>query len=154
MTAFVRCYLVRRKGKKKKKNNQTEPEEGHGWIWSVVLLLCSGGRGRELHHRPAVRPQPQPRLAGDPGLREQPRGEDGGDVLPQSQLLVTQRPGPISHAPLSTDTPSRTSWCLRSWKRNTQHGWDVSAAFKLWIQAKFFMQKSVIKMLTANVSIS
>lgn len=56
-------------------------------MWSVALL-CSGRRGRELHHRPALRLQPEPRLAGDPGVCEQPGGEDGGDVLRPSRLLV------------------------------------------------------------------
>lgn len=57
---------------------------------NIVLLcsLCSDRRGRELHHWTTIRPKPESRLSGDIGLREQPGGEDGGDVLCESQLLM------------------------------------------------------------------
>lgn len=54
----------------------------------LLCLLCSDRRGRELLHRAKIRPQPESRLNGDPPLREQPGGEDGGDVLRKSQLLM------------------------------------------------------------------
>lgn len=54
----------------------------------LLCSLCSDRWWRELLHRAQIRPQPESRLNGDPRLREQPGGEDGGDVLRQSQLLV------------------------------------------------------------------
>lgn len=55
----------------------------------LLCSLCSDRWWRELLHRAKIRPQPESRLNGDPRLREQPGGEDGGDVLRESQLLVT-----------------------------------------------------------------
>lgn len=52
----------------------------------LLCSLCSDWRGRKLQHRTTIRPQSEPRLNGDAGLCEQPRGEDGGDVLSESQL--------------------------------------------------------------------
>lgn len=57
-------------------------------LFVVLCSLNSDRRGRELHHRTTIRPQPESRLSGDTGLREQPGGEDGGDVLCESQLLM------------------------------------------------------------------
>lgn len=57
----------------------------------LLCSLCSDRRGRQLHHRTTIRPQPEPWLSGDTGLCEQPGGEDRGDILRESQLLVNRQ---------------------------------------------------------------
>lgn len=44
---------------------------------------------RELYHRIAIRSQPESGLSRDPRLREQPGGENRGDLLCESQLFMS-----------------------------------------------------------------
>lgn len=84
MVKSVQCHELKRK------NASSAHPQGAQMNMKHCLLcsLCSDRRGRELLHRAKIRPQPESRLNGDPRLREQPGGEDGGDVLRKSQLLM------------------------------------------------------------------
>lgn len=76
--------LLKRKGESLALTKPSEENKA-----CLLCSLCSDRRGGELQHRTTIRSQPESRLCGDPGLREQPAGEDGGDVLCEGQLLLT-----------------------------------------------------------------
>lgn len=83
---FIRSVLVDQE--KERIINSPAGSTRMNMMCCLLCSLCSGRRGRELHHRTTVRPQPESRLSGDTGLREQPGGEDRGDVLCESQILM------------------------------------------------------------------
>lgn len=90
------------------------PKRSKGWM---SLSICSDRRRTNLQHRTTIRPESELRLSGDPGLHQQPAGEDGGDVLCESHLLLN------FIIPVSS---SAASWkCLSENKNLFRSVWDL-----------------------------